>query len=93
MRSLIALILLSLLTIFSFGQNSEPVKPGEPKTYTDQYILDRMDSAWIYLDYGNDIESALGIANELLKEDVPKENIVLAFHDPETRKYTDFAVI
>ena len=34
-----------------------------------------------------------GIANELLREDVPKEDIVLAFHDPETRKYTEFAGI
>ncbi|NEO52668.1 MAG: XisI protein [Okeania sp. SIO3B5] len=34
-----------------------------------------------------------GIANELLKENVPKEDIVLAFHDPETRKLTDFAVV
>ncbi len=33
-----------------------------------------------------------GIATELLREGVPKEDIVLAFHDPETRKYTDFAV-
>ena len=33
-----------------------------------------------------------GIANELLREGVPKEDIVLAFHDPETRKYTDFAI-
>jgi hypothetical protein len=33
-----------------------------------------------------------GIATELLMEGVPKEDIVLAFHDPETRKYTDFAV-
>lgn len=33
-----------------------------------------------------------GIANELLTEGVPKEDIVLAFHDPETRKLTDFAV-
>jgi hypothetical protein len=33
-----------------------------------------------------------GIATELLREGVPKEHIVLAFHDPETRKYTDFAV-
>jgi hypothetical protein len=32
-----------------------------------------------------------GIANELLREGVPKEDIVLAFHDPETRKYTEFA--
>ena len=34
-----------------------------------------------------------GIANELLREHVPKEDIVLVFHDPETRKYTEFAVI
>lgn len=33
-----------------------------------------------------------GIATELLTEGVPKEDIVLAFQDPETRKYTDFAV-
>ncbi|WP_330203795.1 XisI protein [Cyanobacterium sp. Dongsha4] len=32
------------------------------------------------------------IANELLEKGVPKEDIVLAFHDPETRKLTDFAV-
>ncbi|MBE9207070.1 XisI protein [Nostoc sp. LEGE 06077] len=33
-----------------------------------------------------------GIATELLREDVPKEDIVLAFYDLETRKLTDFAV-
>ena len=33
-----------------------------------------------------------GIANELLKEGVPKDDIVLAFHDPNTRKLTEFAV-
>ena len=33
-----------------------------------------------------------GIATELLREGVPKEDIVLAFHDPETRKLTEFAV-
>ncbi|MGY6528848.1 MAG: element excision factor XisI family protein [Cyanobacterium sp.] len=33
-----------------------------------------------------------GIATDLLREGVPKEDIVLAFHDPESRKYTDFAV-
>lgn len=33
-----------------------------------------------------------GIANELLTEDVPKEDIVLAFNDPETRKLTEFAI-
>ena len=34
-----------------------------------------------------------GIANELLRENVAKEDIVLAFHDPETRKLTDFAIV
>ncbi|MDJ0580086.1 XisI protein [Crocosphaera sp.] len=33
-----------------------------------------------------------GIANELLRQGVPKEDIVLAFYDPESRKYTDFAI-
>jgi hypothetical protein len=33
-----------------------------------------------------------GITAELLKEGVPKEDIVLAFHDPESRKLTEFAV-
>ncbi|WYL99369.1 MAG: XisI protein [Gloeotrichia echinulata CP02] len=32
-----------------------------------------------------------GIATELLREGVPREDIVLAFHDPETRKLTEFA--
>ena len=34
-----------------------------------------------------------GIANELLKENVLKEDIVLAFYDPETRNLTEFAVV
>jgi hypothetical protein len=33
-----------------------------------------------------------GIANELLRLGVPPQDIVLAFHDPETRKFTDFAI-
>jgi len=33
-----------------------------------------------------------GIANELLREHVPKEDIVLAFYDLESRKLTEFAV-
>ena len=33
-----------------------------------------------------------GIANEFLRESVPKEDIVLAFHDPESRKYSNFAI-
>jgi hypothetical protein len=33
-----------------------------------------------------------GITTELLREGVPKEDIVLAFHSPESRKLTGFAV-
>ncbi len=33
-----------------------------------------------------------GIANELIKRGVPKEDIVLAFHAPYKRPYTGFAV-
>lgn len=34
----------------------------------------------------------IGIANELVKLGVPKEDIVLAFHEPLVRQYTGFAV-
>jgi hypothetical protein len=33
-----------------------------------------------------------GIANELMEFGVPKDCIVLGFHHPDERKYTDFAV-
>ena len=33
-----------------------------------------------------------GIAVELMAAGIPKENIVLAFHEPQMRPYTDFAV-
>lgn len=32
----------------------------------------------------------VGIANQLVELGVPKEDIVLAFHEPEIRQYTDF---
>lgn len=32
-----------------------------------------------------------GIANELVDAGVPKDHIVLAFHEPDLRQYTDFA--
>ncbi len=34
-----------------------------------------------------------GIATDLEREGVPKSDIVLAFHAPELRKYTDYAVV
>jgi hypothetical protein len=33
-----------------------------------------------------------GIANELVKRGVPKQDIVLAFHSPFKRQFTEFAV-
>ena len=32
------------------------------------------------------------ILAELLRKGVPKKDVVLAFHDPQSRKYTDFAI-
>ncbi|MEB3277654.1 MAG: XisI protein [Lyngbya sp.] len=45
------------------------------------------DKIWIQRD-GTEI----GVANELLEAGVPKQDIVLGFHAPYKRKYTDFAV-
>jgi hypothetical protein len=33
-----------------------------------------------------------GIATDLVRAGIPKEHIVLAFHEPEVRPYTGFAV-
>ncbi|WP_313950013.1 element excision factor XisI family protein [Nostoc sp. FACHB-190] len=33
------------------------------------------------------------IATDLLRAGVPKEEIVLAFHEPKMRQYTNFAVV
>lgn len=42
---------------------------------------------WIQCDNTED-----GIANELVKAGIPKSDIVLAFHPPDLRKFTEFAV-
>ncbi|MGC1308835.1 MAG: XisI protein [Phormidesmis sp.] len=34
----------------------------------------------------------VGIANQLTERGVPKQDIVLAFHEPEVRQFTDFAI-
>jgi XisI protein len=34
-----------------------------------------------------------GMANELLRLGVPKQDIVLAFQPPEVRKFTEFAIV
>lgn len=42
---------------------------------------------WIQCDH-----TETGIANELVQAGIPKEDIVLGFHEPEVRQYTGFAV-
>ena len=50
------------------------------------YVRIRDGKFWIEHDLTED-----GIATELLDAGVTKENIVLAFHAPELRPYTEFA--
>ncbi len=50
------------------------------------YLAIKNDKIWIHRDL-----TEMGIANELLDAGVPKSAIVLAFHAPYTRQYTDFA--
>jgi hypothetical protein len=45
------------------------------------------DKVWIQQDGIED-----GIANDLLAAGIPKDKIVLAFHPPSIRPYTEFAV-
>ena len=42
---------------------------------------------WIEKDHTED-----GVASELVQAGVPKSDIVLAFHPPEMRKHTEYAV-
>jgi hypothetical protein len=47
----------------------------------------RNDKVWIQHDGTED-----GIAEELVDAGIPRDHIVLGFHLPEKRKYTEFAV-
>ena len=51
------------------------------------YIRLRNNKFWIEVDWTED-----GIATDLLAAGVPHEDIVLAFHPPEKRPFTEFAV-
>jgi len=50
------------------------------------YVHFKNDKIWIEEDWTED-----GIATELLYENIPREDIVLAFHSPEKRPFTEFA--
>lgn len=51
------------------------------------FVRLRDDKIWIEEDWTED-----GIGAELLRAGVPKSDIVLAFHHPDQRKHTEFAV-
>ncbi|BAB75344.1 XisI protein [Anabaena sp. FACHB-709] len=61
---------------------------GERVTGMTVYVRIRDGKFWIEEDWTED-----GIATDLVRLGVPKEDIVLAFHEPSIRKYTDFAVV
>lgn len=60
---------------------------GERITGMTVYVRIREGKFWIEEDWTEE-----GIATALIHEGVPKEDIVLAFHEPKMRQYTDFAV-
>jgi hypothetical protein len=49
----------------------------------------RLQNDKVWIEYDGTQE---GVATALLEAGVPKTDIVLAFHSPEKRKYTEFAV-
>jgi XisI protein len=61
---------------------------GERVTGMTVYVRIRDRKFWIEEDLTED-----GIANDLVQAGVPHEDIVLVFHEPKMRKYTDFAAI
>lgn len=60
---------------------------GERVTGMTVYVRIRDGKFWIEEDWTED-----GIATNLVSAGVPREDIVLAFHEPKMRQYTNFAV-
>jgi XisI protein len=52
------------------------------------HICLKNNKIWIEEDWTED-----GVVTDLLESGVPKEDIVLAFHPPHLRKYTEFATV
>lgn len=61
---------------------------GERLTGMTVYVRLRDNKFWIEEDWTED-----GIATDLVRAGVPKEDIVLAFHEPKIRQYTDFSAV
>ena len=60
---------------------------GKPTHYTKLHARLHNDKIWIEADLTEE-----GLATELVEAGIPKEDIVLAFHAPEMRPLTEFAV-
>ena len=60
---------------------------GRRSRYVHAHLRVKDEKVWIETDL-----TEQGIATDLLNEGVPKEDIVLAFHEPSVRKDTEFAV-
>lgn len=59
---------------------------GDRITGMTVYIRLQNGKIWIEEDWTEN-----GIANDLVRAGIDKEDIVLAFHEPKMRQYTDFA--
>ena len=60
---------------------------GERFTGMTVYVRIRGNKFWIEEDWTEE-----GIATDLVRAGVAKEDIVLEFHEPKMRPYTDFAI-
>ena len=70
-----------------FSNSSIKNQKSKIKNRWAVYVRVRDRKFWIEEDWTED-----GIATDLVRAGVPKEDIVLAFHEPGMRQYTDFAV-
>ncbi len=61
---------------------------GKRTRYVHAHLRIKNEKIWIETDL-----TEQGIATDLLNESVPKEDIVLAFHEPSMRQYTEFAIV
>jgi XisI protein len=61
---------------------------GKRTRYVHAYLRVKEGKIYIEEDW-----TEQGIATDLLNEGVPSTDIVLAFHEPSMRQYTEFAVV
>jgi hypothetical protein len=70
--------------LFRFGWQE-----GTHKRVANTLFLARIKDGKVWIEENN---TDLSLADELVRAGVPREDIVLAFHPPEMRHLTDFAV-